>query len=90
MKSVKCTPTSESKWSNLCAKIYNWNGNTDDRSHVNSQVSLYTKFFFNLMKSVVTLLDRYCSQAKQVHVKLDDRNISPPEGFLLRKGEPIV
>lgn len=24
--------------------------------------------------------------AKQVHVKLDDRNISPPEGFLLRKG----
>ena len=27
------------------------------------------------------------SQAKQVHVKLDDRIISPPEGFLLRKGE---
>ena len=26
------------------------------------------------------------SQAKQVHIKLDDRIISPPEGFLLRKG----
>ena len=29
-----------------------------------------------------------CSQAKQVHVKIDDRIISPPEGFLLRKGLP--
>ena len=25
-------------------------------------------------------------QAKQVHVNLDDQIISPPEGFLLRKG----
>ena len=38
----------------------------------------------------ITHANSYCLQAKQVRVKLADRNISQPEGFLLRKGEPIA
>ena len=89
MKSVKCTPTSEKQVEQPLRKDmqleqeYRW------------YVSLYTKFFFIswspwLLFCKFTYAYFYCSQAKQVHVKLDDRNISPPEGFLLRKGEPIV
>lgn len=29
-------------------------------------------------------------QAREVHVKLDDRIISPEQGFLLRKGQLLV
>ena len=38
----------------------------------------------------ITHANYYCLQAKQVQVKLADKNISQPEGFLSRKGEPIA
>ena len=38
----------------------------------------------------ITHANYCCLQAKQVQVKLANKNISQPEGFLSRKGEPIA
>lgn len=48
-----------------------------------SQLTQSVSVFVINTKRCISISD----QAKQVHVKLDDRIISPPEGFLLRKGE---
>lgn len=44
---------------------------------------------FNLLLAFLTRL-LASDQARQVHVKLDDRRISPQEGFLLRKGHLLI
>ena len=82
MKSVKCTPTSEKQGTGIRMIGATWTVKCLSIPSFFKSHEVCDCYF-------VTLLHRYCSQAKQVHVKLDDRNISPPEGFLLRKGEPI-